>query len=256
MNASSRHQRILTRLRDRGRVAGRELVRLLAVTPMTVWRDLRLLEEQGLLRRVRGGAEMSSRAAGEPDFEVKAAAANSAKERIAACAARTFIRVGDVVAMEGGTTVATLVGHLPAERVSILTNSLPVALRLRTLRPALPVRIASGWVSPISGNVTGPEALKSIRSQAATLCFLSATAFDAERGPTDPNPLEIEVKRALAAISDRVILLLDSSKFGRRAAAITLHPRRLHAVVTDAPPPADIAALLVRYSVRLIVARK
>lgn len=253
---TDRHQRILALLRERPTVSARELRAHLGVTAMTVWRDLRELEELGLLRRVRGGAQATSAAAGEPQFEAKVAAASEAKLRIAKCAVARFIGEGDTIALEGGTTVAALVDHLPAARVSVLTNSLPVALRVRARRPGLPVKLPGGWLSQVSGNVVGPEALQFIERQRASVCFLSATGFDAERGPTDPNPLEIEVKRAWAAVSGRVVLLLDAKKFGVMSTAVMLHPRRLHALVTDAPPPADIAALLRDHGVIVVVAQE
>lgn len=208
---------------------------------MTVWRDLRELEELGLLKRVRGGARITAKTGGEPEFEVKAAAAGEAKQRIAACAVERFVRDSDTVALEGGSTVAALVDHLPATRISILTNSLPIALRIRSKRPELPVKLPGGWLSQVSGNVVGPETLQFIEKQRASICFLSATGFDDELGPTDPNSLEIEVKRAWAAVSARVVLLLDSRKFGVRSAAVMIHPRHLHVVVTDSPPPSEIA---------------
>lgn len=250
-----RHQRIIALLRERAAVSCRDLRGLFGVTAMTVWRDLRELEELGLLQRVRGGARAVTGSAGEPEFETKATAASEAKQRIAGCAVARFIREGDTVALEGGTTVAALVDHLPAARVSVLTNSLPVALRVRALRPDLPVKLPGGWLSQVSGNVVGPEALQFIDKQRASICFLSATGFDAELGPTDPNPLEIEVKRAWAAISGRAVLLLDSSKFGVRSAAVMIHPRRLHALVTDAPPPPEIAARLAEHGVEVVIAQ-
>lgn len=249
-----RHQRILALLRERPTVSARELRVQLGVTAMTVWRDLRELEELGLLRRVRGGARATAEAAGEPEFEAKVAAAGGAKRRIAVCAVERFVRAGETIALEGGTTVAALVDHLPAARVSVLTNSLPVALRVRARRPDLPVKLPGGWLSAVSGNVVGPEALQAIARERASVCFLSATGFDAERGPTDPNPLEIEVKRAWAAVAGRVVLLLDAGKWGVRSAAVMIHPRRIHAVVTDAAPPPDIAACLATNGVEVVIA--
>lgn len=253
MHSAARHQTILAQLRNRGALATRELQRVLGVTAMTVWRDLRLLEEQGLVRRTHGRVEPTGRVEGEPDFEAKRDQASEAKRRIAVLAAREFVRPGDTLALEGGTTVAALVEHLPETRVSLLTNSLPIALHARTVRPRLPVLVAGGWMSPISGNVAGPEALRLIARQSASVCFISATGFDAVRGPTDPNPLEIEAKRALSAIAHRVILLLDAGKFGRESLAVTLHPRRLHAVVTDRPPPPPIRHLLDQHQVRVLI---
>lgn len=254
MIPADRHQRVLAALRTRARVGSGELARMLGVTPMTVWRDLRTLAELGLLRRVRGGAEANAFPPGEAEFEAKADAASAAKSRIAACAAARFVQSGHVLALEGGTTVAALVAHLPERQVSVTTNSLPVALRVRALRPSLPVRVAGGWLSPVSGNTTGPEAVREAGARHTDVCFLGCTAFDAELGPTDPNPLEIEVKRTLAEHAARVVLLADASKFGRRSTAVTLHVRRLHAVVTDAAPPDACADLLRRHGVELLIA--
>jgi len=252
MLASARHQRILALLRDNEVVTIAQLRDELDVTPMTVWRDLCALEELGLLRRVRGGAKELREGGSEPDFEAKDAQSAEAKQRIAAQAVKEFVRKGDIIALEGGTTVAALVDYLPRTKVTIVTNSLPVAQRVRALRPGLAVRVIGGWLSPVSGNTTGADALRVIKTLRASVCFLGATAFDAEAGPTDPNPMEIEVKRALAAISEKVVLLLDSKKFATsRSVAVTIHPRRLHALVTDAPPPAEIARLLESNGVRI-----
>lgn len=254
MPATVRHQEILRHLRDAGGVRSAELAKELGVTPMTVWRDLAALVEQGLARRVRGGVAAVTVTGGEPDFEAKVKSAGAAKARIADCAARLFVRAGDVLALEGGTTVAALADALPHDHISVVTNSLPVALRLRAARPRVPVTLPGGWMSPVSGNLCGPDAVRRLGRVKSTVCFISATGYVAGRGPMDPNPLEIEAKRALAAGARRVVLLLDAAKFGRASSSVTLHPARLHAVVTDAPPPAGIAAELRRHGVRLVVA--
>lgn len=251
-----RHQHILEALRNHGSVSAAALRQTFQTTAMTVWRDLKALEELGLLRRTRGGACLQDRFPGEPNYEAKNQNAFEAKRRIAALAAQEFVREGDAIVLEGGTTVSALINYLPTERISVLTNSLPVALRVRAQRPGLPTLVAGGWMSRVSGNTCGPEALRSMAKWQAAVCFVSATAFDAVVGPSDPNPLEIEAKRALAACARRVVLLLDSTKFGQRSAAVTLHPRRIHALVTDADPHAAIRALLNRHSIRVCIARK
>lgn len=252
--AAARHQRILALLRDRGEIRAASLARDLGVTPMTVWRDLKAIGEQGLLRRVRGGALSLLEGMGEPDFESKAGAAGRAKARIAAAAVREFVREGAVIAMEGGTTVAALVDALPESRISVITNSLPVALRIRQRRSSLPVRVVGGWLSAISGNTTGPGALKEARRERVSVCFLSATGWDPKHGPMDPNPLEIEMKRAFAESAGQVVLLMDSRKFEATSASVMIHPRRLSAVVTDAKPGRAIAMQLRKAGVRLVVA--
>lgn len=247
--APARQQHILRLLGRSGSVRASELARELRVTAMTLWRDLEGLAEQGLLRRVHGGAVAAGADPLEADFESKAAAAARAKERIARFAVRHFVRAGDVIALEGGTTVAAVAEALPDEGVSIVTNSLPVALRIRAMRPRLAVSLPSGWLSAVSGNLCGPETVRNLRQSRATVCFISCSGYDLHRGPLDPNPLEIEAKRAMASASSRVILLLDHGKFHTLSRSVAIHPGRLHAVVTDKPPPAAAADKLRRLGV-------
>jgi DeoR family fructose operon transcriptional repressor len=219
---------------------------------MTVWRDLKLLEEQGLLRRERGRVLSPENHSLESSFELKNPQMSDSKRLIARIAAREFVQEGDVIVLEGGTTVAALVDALPEQRISICTNSLPIGLRLREKRPALPTRVLGGWLSAVSGNTAGPDTLRELASSRFTTCFLSATAWDAEKGPMDPNPMEIEVKRSMAARADKVILLLDHTKFGQRSASVMIHCRRLHAVVTDRPPPPAVLQQLSRHGIKVL----
>jgi DeoR/GlpR family transcriptional regulator of sugar metabolism len=229
-----------------------ELRKRLNVNAMTLWRDLNSLEEQGLIRRVRGGAELSS--GSEDDFEAKSTEQTAAKRRIGAAAVENFAQRGMTLALEGGTTVMALVEHLPLEQISIITNSLPVASRLRQIRPDLRVRMPPGWLNGVSGNLCGPETVRWFRSQKTDLCFIGATGFDAERGPTDPNPLEIEAKRAMLRQSEKVILLIDQQKFGRRSTSQVVHPKHLSAIVTDGLPEKRFQRYLKQFPTELIVA--
>lgn len=251
MNTARQHQ-ILAWLKERGSVRTAEVREKFGVTAMTAWRDLACLAEQGLLRRVRGGALRPEGAAGEEGFETKSSEAEQAKSLIAARAVAEFVRAGDVIALEGGTTVAAMVPFLPKERISVVTNSLPVAVRLRQERAGLPVTMPGGWVSAVSGNLCGPDAVKRLALIESSACFISATGFDAKRGPMDPNPLEIEAKRALAERARRVVLLMEGSKWKRTSTCVTLHPRRIHVVVTNAPPPPAAAAVLRAHGVRVM----
>lgn len=251
---AARHQVILNRLSEEGFVRSSDLVRLFGVTPMTIWRDLQILEEQGLIRRERGGAVPSGEASQEPSLEAKEEDRISIKRDIASRAVALFVREGQTLAIEGGSTAAALVDCLPLARISVVTNSLVIALRLRRVRPQLPVRLLGGFVSATSGNTTGAEALREASAHSVDLCLLSATAWDGVQGPMDPNPMEIEIKRALARVSRRTVFLLGSEKFGRRGASVVLHPRRVHAVVTDRQPPETVLEQFNQHGIELYLA--
>ncbi len=248
-----RQQRILTLLRDLGEVRTGELIQAFGVTGMTVWRDLRILAEQGLLQMVHGGARLPDNVAAEQDFEGKADTAATAKARIAKMAVQRFVHRGDVIGMEGGTTVAALIPCLPTAHISLVTNSLPLAMRARAERPTLPLRMIGGLMSAVSGNTTGPQTVKAWSQCPLSVCFLSAAGWDLRHGPMDPNPLEIEAKRAMAASSRKVILLMDSTKFHTVSQSVTIHPKRLHAVVTDKPLPKPVTAQLAKSGVEVVL---
>ena len=250
-----RQQRILDLLQERGSISSKHLADLLGVTAMTVWRDLRELAEMGLIQRIRGGVQSRQAAVrGIAAAPVSDAESERIKQTIARRAVEEFVRPGDMLAIGGGTTVAALVPWLPEEKVSVLTNSIFLASMIRGQRPGVSVLLPGGWLSPLSGDLCGPETVRRLAREESRVCFISAWAYDAERGPLDQNPLEIETKRALVRGARRVVLLLESAKFYREAACITLHPRHLHAVVTEAEPPADVASHFEKLGIRLIVA--
>lgn len=88
MLATQRHERILAGLRDHGAVRIADLTQDLGVSDMTVRRDLAELAEQGLLRKVHGGAVSPQATSHEPGFEAKSTIALAEKRAIARAAVR------------------------------------------------------------------------------------------------------------------------------------------------------------------------
>jgi DeoR/GlpR family transcriptional regulator of sugar metabolism len=233
MFAHERQRFLLQRLEKNGSLQVRGLHRELDVTVMTLWRDLDLLERQGLLKRVHGGVLRADRAH-EPAFRQKQSQASAQKRRIAKEAVRRFVKKGDTVILEGGTTVAEILPHLPTEGILLLTNSLPILSRSHALGRDWEIQCSGGTLSPVSGNFTGQTATRFFHKLTATTFFMSATGLDPETGTlTDPNPLEIEVKRAMAATAQRVVLLLDSRKIGQHSAHQVLPLRDIDDLVID-----------------------
>jgi DeoR/GlpR family transcriptional regulator of sugar metabolism len=228
-----RHRRILELLQREGQLRTRELCKLFQITAMTAWRDLHQLEDQGLLRRVRGGAVRSD-GPPEPAYDKRQVSAYAAKQVIAARAAR-LLRAGEVVILDGGSTVTALADqNLPAN-LTFLTNSLPVAERMRH-HPARPtVHLSGGLLRAESGTLVGREAISFFTRRHARTFLMSASGLDAAAGITDPNPQEIEVKRAMATRSERIFLLIDSTKFGTVSLMETLSLRRIEKIISDKP---------------------
>lgn len=202
---------------------------------MTVWRDLGALEKDGVLRRVHGGAVPLNDGEGpEPSFAAKAARAALPKQWIARAALTAHVRPGMTLALDGGSTVAALMPFLPTDAgLTLLTNSLEI---VRQTPSGVAVSCSGGIYRGVSGTFVGPQALRFFAEHRADVAFVSATGLDAEEGLMDPNPLEIEVKRALCKRAAKVVLLIDAEKFGRRSTLPVLGLEELDEVVCDAKP--------------------
>lgn len=234
MNTHDRHQYLLKRIEQDGSLQVAGLDEELGVTAMTIWRDLRMLDERGLLRRVRGGAISLQRLEQEPEFWRKEQHAAEEKRRIAAYAARHYVKSGDTIIIEGGTTAAGLLNFLQADKLALITNSLPILSRAHSFKKDWHLHASGGVLSPVSGNFVGPEAIRFFEDKHAQTFFMSATGLDIERGAvTDPNPVEIEVKRIMAERAQRVVLLMDSSKIGVRSVQEVLQLKQITTLITD-----------------------
>lgn len=218
-------------LSSQGNIRTKEAATQLDVSVMTLWRDLKHLEDIGELRRVHGGALPPHPGdSQEPDFASKAALANEDRVALAKYAAKRFPRTGDCIAVEGGTTAIGTLPYLEASNLTIITNSLEA---LRRTRPTDTVLASGGVYRQVSHTFVGPQAIDFFKSHRSDLCFISATGFSAEEGLTDPNPLEIEVKRTMCEHSRKVVLLLDRSKFGRRSLARVVDLDKIDVLVTN-----------------------
>lgn len=244
MLAHDRHRLLLQRLEESGSLKAAGLAHELRVNPMTIWRDLELLGQRGLLKRVRGGAIRPDRSV-EPQFSLKQRHALAEKRQIAEAAARQHVQPGDVIFIEGGTTAAELLGYLPTRDLTLMSNSLPILSRAHALGRNWQIHCCGGTLSPVSGNFVGPEATAFFGRNFAATFFMSATGLDLESGLLmDPNPVEIEVKRAMARSARKVVLLLDSSKFGVRSVQSVLPLEEIDVLICDRKPEPAALRLL------------
>jgi DeoR/GlpR family transcriptional regulator of sugar metabolism len=236
--AEERRQLISQRVQEQGTVATDELATDFAVSHMTIWRDLTALETNGSVKRVRGGAmRVDHSTSAEPFFSEKRRLRATQKEAIARYAAQTFVADDDILILEAGTTVSAMVKHLDQRNLTVITNGLATLNEAAPSVPDLTVMGCGGILREPSYTFVGPQAEQFFRTVRAGILFLGATGLTFPEGITDPNPLEIQVKQVMAASAERIVLLLDSSKFGMRSLSPILPLERISAMVTDDGAP-------------------
>lgn len=224
-------------LRAQDSVSVAELAEEHGVSEMTIRRDLDELAQQGVVRRVRGGALSLLLRGEEPPFAVREREAVEAKRRIGAAVA-ALIADGEAVVLDGGTTALEVARALFDRRVTVL----PLALQPVTLLSAAPrVRLVlpGGEVRKGELNFMGPLTERSISALRFDTAVIGCCGLSAEHGLTAHDLPEVAVKQAAIAAARRVIAVCDSGKFSRTAFGAVCPISRLDVVVTDPGVPPD-----------------
>ncbi|NBD25382.1 DeoR/GlpR family DNA-binding transcription regulator [Paenibacillus glycinis] len=235
-----RKQAVLGFLEERGAATMKELSDRFGVSEMTVRRDVSELEKEGRVQRSHGGVvyrDSAGLANGEePDLASKHASNRGVKERLAAYAAERFVREGDVIVLENGTTVSRMAELLGAfSRLTLLTNGMDtLAAFRRSVTEERTVICCGGMLREVSGTFVGPVAEEFFGRYHADTLFLSALGYSPEAGFSDPNLLDTQVKKAMIRSAGKVVMLLDSSKIGKRFLSTVAQLTDIHAFITDA----------------------
>ncbi|HTJ71364.1 MAG TPA: DeoR/GlpR family DNA-binding transcription regulator [Actinospica sp.] len=229
--AEERRQRILALVGAQGRVRIAELVAVLGVSEPTIRKDLSLLEREKHIRRTHGGA-IAVRPLLEPTIGDRGMLHAEAKDAIArACAAE--ISRGDSVFLDSGTTVQRVARLLDQEHVNVLTNSLGVAAALAGKPPSIRHTLLGGTVHALGESVVGPIALDTLSRFTVNIAFVSASGL-AETGISVSDVAETQVKQAVIERARKVVVPVDSSKFGVTDFITVCGLDRVDLVVTEA----------------------
>jgi DeoR family fructose operon transcriptional repressor len=192
-----------------------ELAETLGVSESTIRRDLTDLTQDGLLRRSHGGALPAANVASEPSFAQRSVQNLDAKRLIAQRAVQE-ITDGDVVFFDSGTTVLEVAKEAPKDgSFTAVTNSIELGFELGTEDGRL--QVTGGKQRNKSRSLVGPVGERFLQSHHFDLLFLGTNSIDLEVGLSTPNEPEGRMKQLMVAQSERVVLLADGSKFGRRS---------------------------------------
>jgi len=251
MLGEERRKWLLEIVRERQFVSLPELVELLEVSESTIRRDIELLEEQGITRRIHGGVLYAGPARSVPQFENRDPDQWDLKRAIALRAAE-LIDDGDTVLLDGGSTTYELARVLVGRPLHIVTPSLAVA-NLFAPDPNSDLVLIGGNVCPRTGMVRGPFALEML-SQVRVRKTVLSTAAVCEEGFFNNNMLVIETERAMMRAGKEVIVVVDSSKFGNQSLGHVCALGTVDYVVVDSQLSDQWRSKLTNAGVNLLIA--
>jgi DeoR/GlpR family transcriptional regulator of sugar metabolism len=253
MIGTERQKEIAALVERHGLVKTLELGESFGVTLSTVRRDLEILEGEGLLRRVHGGA-VSVRGRGYESPYPTRSVSNIDGKRAIARAAAALVSEGASLALDVGSTVLQLAFELKVLRhLTIVTNNLRAAVELAE-EPSHRVLLTGGVLRPGELSLVGHLAERVYAEFFVDQLFLGAAGVAAREGVTDFNIEEALVKKSMLAQAKERIVLADQTKFERVALTQVGALAQISRLVTDAAPPAELRRALDEAGVEVIVA--
>ena len=223
------------------------------VAVATSRRDLDILESNGLIRRIYGGAELAERKGYEqPIFNTRVTRNAQNKALIGSAAAR-LISEGDTIVLDIGTTtleVAKNIGDVP--HLTVLTNSLPVLNEL--VSGSANVYALGGRLRSQELSIGGSMAEETLNSFFVDKAFVGAGGITLENGITDFTPDSAQLCSAIMKRANEVILVADSSKFNKNVFAKDAPLSHVDTVVTDSGIPEEYVKAFAKMEIKLIIA--
>ncbi|MGV3642461.1 MAG: DeoR/GlpR family DNA-binding transcription regulator [Adhaeribacter sp.] len=253
LSITDRHQLILQKLQENGRVSIQELSDLMEVSGVTIRKDLKLLEDKNLLFRTRGGGSINNPYTSEKPIDEKEAIRAEEKQKIAR-AAISLIGQNDAIIIGSGTTVFQVARCLhPAKHLTVITPAVKVTLEL-CHRPNVEILQLGGLVRSSSSSVAGAYAEQVLEGISCGVLFLGVDGIDLDFGLSITNLAEATLNQKMIESAQVVAVLADSSKFGRRGLGRVCGLDQVHYIVTDSGVPAATVEMLEEKGVQVIIA--
>ena len=252
MKAAERQLRIRQMFETRDFLDLETLCRELDASESSVRRDLDILDQEKILRRVYGGAvPLQQQPARAFDFEEATAHSSDEKNRIARLTA-SLVQDGQTVILDGGSTVAAVARELAAKSLHIITNSLPIAESLESLRN-IELTLTGGYLDPRLRVLLGPfceQMLIGLRADVVIMGIGSIT----EAGFCNNNTLVVGSEQKMIETTAKVIIVADHTKFGRGGMFPVAPLDAADIVVSDRDLEPGYIDLLVRNGVEVLLA--
>lgn len=253
----TRQNDILKMLMIKQHLRTEQLVQEFNVSIETIRRDINDLEKEGLIRKVYGGIRMIA-------SDTRITVMESWNKRLESCHAEKLAIAGlameiipdnATIALDTGSTVYELSRLLGSKKnLTIITNSLNIASELsqNTQHTIYSVGGMLGRGEIVTGGSFACSFLDNFSSVDLFIC--GADGFTLENGITEFNENMVEVKRRMIILADRVIALMDHSKFGKKSLFKSCSTQDIDLLVTDSRAPRDILDGLLEYGVEVALA--
>lgn len=238
MWVEERQSRILSQLKRDKRVEADRLAQDFKVSRETIRRDLKILEERGLIRRTHGGALMSEQSKESP-FEQRKVS-RIAEKRALCQAAVSLMMPGGSYFIDAGSTTA-IIGELMGDlrEMSIVTNSIELAMTVRKNNPAIDVVLLGGTIASDVPATYGEMTLRQLRNFHADIALVSPVGIDPGVGVSYYDLAEADLAGQMLENARQKVVIADASKCGLVSRAIVAECKEVDVLITDEADTAE-----------------
>jgi DeoR family transcriptional regulator, fructose operon transcriptional repressor len=237
---------ILRHINIHTRVTFNDLCRITHVSEDTIRRDLTELATEGKIRKVRGGAVVSSY---HPNERLAAVYAQESKIQIAQKALQ-LIENDMFVLIGGGTTIRELIRLIPDDLRATFITVNPVSVLDLMEKPNIETLLIGGKISPYSQMSVGGEVFQRLSEIKSDLCLLGTNALHPTDGMTDSDWETVQVKKAMIKSADKTAVLAISEKLDSSMRLKIADLKDLTYLITELEPS---DAILNRYTEGVIL---
>lgn len=237
LNEERRH-RIQEIISQKKRILVKEISNIFNISEVTIRKDLEILEKRGILTKVHGGAILNQSSIIDLALTEKERIYPREKDRIAQ-KAQEMINYGDVIILDSGSTTTQIARHIKFKKgIKVITNAINIASELAASE--IDLILTGGILREKSFSLVGPIAEDTLREVTADKLFLGVDGIDFHFGLTTPNVLEAKVNELMVKAASEVILVADSSKFGRRRMGVIDKVTAVDKIITDKNIPQEV----------------
>ncbi len=251
--ASERRERIRNYIADKGEVRLQDLMNIVdGCSNMTLWRDLRYLENEGHIKRTRGGA-IAMHSDREGYYTMRENENIDAKQLIAR-AACSFVRPGSSIYFDSGSTVMSVAKCLPEAHYTIVTSGANTAVEL-SRRSGSNVLLVGGQMSSNTFSVSGAQSEAFLENLNIDVALMATSGFSLSGGFSSGNFNECRLKTLVIKKASKTVLLMDNAKIGRILPFTFAHVSDIDVLILSSTPDQQILDLLVSHGIEVIIAQ-
>ncbi len=255
-NITKRHNYILEKLAQYGSVRIADMAEELGVTTVTIRNDLNILEADGMVYRIHGGARQVNPHVTDIKVFVKDNINREEKVKIARRAVE-LIEDNDSIVMGDGSTVYAFAEEIRAhqfQHLNIVTPFIRIGLLFNDMDNVNVVQLG-GTIHRESLSVLGDAAMKALDDCVCSKVFLGADGIDIENGMTTSTIEGAKLLRKMIQTASKTIVLADTSKFGQRGFGHICSIEDIDVIITDDGISEQVAASIEEAGVDLIIAK-